>query len=238
MCAYTLAGSLWGGTIDVSSQSTQTLQNGDSLEFLFSSSSYANYAAGMGMSAYPGMINFMFASMPGNVTGQFAAEIESADATVSAVFPGSIGWTSGYAQSSGYSGPISGLMDTLSLSSPLSQALFAGSEAELILTYAGPDITVGVQGRSLRQDLTVSLSGGPLSMGGMVYSAALNNGGATTGGALMGRALTAGPLTGGALTGGTAAAEPESGALLMMAGVGMCVFAAALKRFRPGRRTV
>jgi hypothetical protein len=187
------------------------LQDGDSLEFLFSSS-FANYAAGMGMPPYPRVVTFMFASMPVNMTGQFTAEIESAGGTALAAFPGSIGWTSGYAQNSGYSGPISALMDAISFSSPVSQAIFAGSEAELILTYTGPDVTVGVQGRSLRQDLIVSLSGGALSMSGMVYSEALGHIRITTG--------------------RTAAAEPDSAALLVMAEASMCALAAALKRVR------
>jgi hypothetical protein len=213
VCA--MAASLSASTIDVSLQTSQLLQTGDTLAFLFSGSSYAIHATGLGISPYPEAVHFTFASMPVSVAGEFTAELQSADGTVAAVFPGPINWTSGVAQNSGYSGPISALVDTLTLSSEISQAVFSGSTAELILTYTGADVAVGMQGNNIRRDMTLSLSGGPLSVGGIVYSVELNDRGAGAA----------------SLTTGVTAPEPESLALIL-AGAGLCLAAWGLKRFQ------
>jgi hypothetical protein len=217
VCVWAMGASLCASTIDASMQSSQLLQTGDCLEFLFSGSSYARSAAGLGLATYPGSIHFTFASMPLSVAGQFTAEVQSSDGLISAAFSGPIGWAGGYAQNSGYSGPISAVEGTLSLSNELSQAVFSQSTAELILSYTGPDVLVGMQGNNLRQDLTVSLSNGPLSIGGMVYSVALQNNGSA--------AVTSGESTN--------APEPDSALLLLGAGLGLCVAARVMKSLRP-----
>jgi hypothetical protein len=219
---FLLAARLSAGTIDVTSQSSQLLQSGDSLDFLFSSRSYVICATGMGMSPYPGSIDFTFASAPVSVTGQFTATLESANETVAAEFPAPLTWSSGYAHNSGYSGPISAVVGSLALSDALSQAIFSNSEAELVLTYWGSDVDVGMQANTLRQDLFVSLTGGSLSIGGMVYSVALDDGW-DDGAAIVGSSNE-----------GPAAAEPSS-SVLLLAGAGLCLVAGALKHFR--RRT-
>jgi hypothetical protein len=215
---FALASCLSAATINVPSQ-LQRLQMGDSLEFLFSSRSYANYASGMGISPYPGSIEFTFASMPVSVPGQFTAELESADGTVTAQFPDALTWGAGEAQNSGYSGPVSAVVGSLALSNVLSQAIFSNSEAELILTYSGPNVDVGMQGNTLQQDLAVSLSGGPLSIGGMVYNAALDDGGPSLK----------------SLDEMSVAAEPNSSVLILAGGV-LCLVAGALKRIRRSDR--
>ncbi len=221
VCA--LAMGLRAGMIDVSLQSTQILKNGDSLEFLISSSSFANYAAAMGLSPDPASVNFTFMSMPVSATGQFVAELESPSESAYQLFPVAIGWTNGYAQNAGYSGAVSALVDTLPVSNALSPGIFAGGEAELVLTYAGPDINIGMPGRTLRQDLAVSFIDGPLSMGGMVYGVTLDDGlpGAF---AVQSNSITA------------TAAEPDSALLMLISGAGMCLLAGTLKRFRPQLR--
>lgn len=206
---FALASCLSAGTIDVTSQSSELLQTGDFLEFLFSGRSYAICASGMGMSPYPDSIDFTFASMPVSTAGQFTATLESADGTVAAEFPDALSWGAGYAHNSGYSGPISAVVGSLGLSEALSQALFSNSEAELILTYTGPDVDVGMQGNTLRQDLAVSLSGGPLSIGGIVYSVAFDP--------------------------PSVAAEPNSSVPILAGGV-LCLVAGALKRLRRSDR--
>lgn len=218
LAIFAVSACLCAGTIDVTSQSSQWLQTGDSLEFLFSSRSYANYASGLGLSLYPAAIDFTFASMPVTVAGQFTAELESTDGIVEAVFPETLSWSSGHAYNSGYSGSVSAVVGSLSLSNALSQAIFSNSEAELVLTYSGLPVDVGMQGNTLRQDLQVSLLGGPMSIGGMVYSATLVDGGAIV---ASGRQ-------------GPAAAEPNTG-MLLLAGGGLCLIAGALKRI-PRRR--
>jgi hypothetical protein len=99
--------------------------------------------------------------------------------------------------------------------------VFSNSEAELVLTYSGSDVDIGIPGSKLRQDLAVGLAGGRMSIGAMVYSASLDQG------------ENAGPL----LTAASrqlVAAEPNTG-MLLVAGGGLCLLAGALKRI-PRRR--
>src|SRR5580692_4420406 len=93
MCALTAV--LSAPTIDVSSQTTQLLQSGDSLEFLFADSSYALQALTLGMSASPSQIFFNLVSAPTSSAGQFTATVESLDGSASATFPGPVEWISG-----------------------------------------------------------------------------------------------------------------------------------------------
>jgi hypothetical protein len=219
LAIFALASCLSASTIDVTSQSSQVLHSGDSLDFLFSSRSYVICATEMEMSPYPGSIDFTFASAPVSAPGQFTATLESADGTVASEFPNPVSWTSGYASNSGYSGPVSAVVGSLALSNALSQALFSDSEAELVLTYTGSNVNIGVQGNTLRQDLAVSIFGGPLSIGGTVDSVALDEGGAIV------RSSNEGP----------AVAEPNA-IVLLLAGGGLCLVAGALKHF--ARRTI
>ncbi len=176
------------------------------------------------MSPYPDSIDFTFASAPVSVAGQFTATLESADGTVAAEFPNALSWGDGDTHTSGYSGPVSAVVGSLALSDALSQAVFSNSEAELILTYTGLDVDVGMQGDTLRQDLAVSLSGGPLSIGGMVNSVALDS--PSDEGGMIVKA-----------TQESVAAEPNSSVLILAGGV-LCLVAGALKRIpkRRGRR--
>lgn len=114
----------------------------------------------------------------------------------------------------------------LGISPYLSQAVFSNSEAELILTYSGSDVDVGIERNTLRQDLMAGLSGGPMSIGSMVYGASCNDRGANAGGFVRGESQQ------------LAAAEPNTG-MLLLAGGGLCLIAGALKRIprRRGRST-
>jgi hypothetical protein len=203
-----LAVALSAKTIDVSSQTTQELQSGDSLVFLFADSSYAQQASSMGIGSSPLQISFNLISSPIDSVGQFTAALESMDGSASALFPGSITWTNGVVQTSGYSGQASVLSDSVTLSSSLSREIFSGSEAELALTYTGPDITVGVPGYSLQNDLTISLAGGSLSIGARNNAVAL---------------VSRVPVV--------TAPEPGSIVLLIAAGLLMCAISTTLKRF-------
>jgi hypothetical protein len=201
-----LAAGLPASTIDVSLQPAQLLQSGDSLTFLFTDTSYAQHALALGMAASPSQIFFNLISTPLGSAGLFTASVESVDGSASALFTEPLGWTSSEVQTSEYDGPASVLMGSLILSSSLSQQIFAGSEAELTLTYAGPDVTVGLPGYSLKNDLRISLAGGVVSVGAMDYGVALTGG-------------------------GIAAPEPDPVAMLVAMGVVLCALSGALKRF-------
>ena len=117
---------------------------------------------GDGNLAIPGLDRLHLRVDAGERFRPIHGELESADSTVTVQFPNALSWGAGYAHNSGYSGPVSAVVGSLALSNALSQAVFSNSEAELILTYTGPDVDVGMQGNTLQQDLAVSLSGGPL----------------------------------------------------------------------------
>jgi hypothetical protein len=204
---WALAAGLSAAPIVVSLQSALLLQSGDSLTFLFSDSSYARQASTMGIATSPSQIFFNLISAPVDSAGQFTAEVESADGSVSALFSGPLGWVSSVVQMSGYDGQASVLMGNLMLSSTLSQELFAESQAELTLTYAGPDVTVGLPGYSLENDLTISLASVSLSVGAMNYGVTLSSGQ------------------------GVIVPEPNGVAMLFATGVLLCAVSGALKRF-------
>src|SRR5262249_23267954 len=94
--AFSLCAIASANAIDVSSQPTQLLQTGDSLDFFSSGASYATHAAAMGLSRYPSAISLLLVSMPENEGGTFTAQIESPDGNFSTAFPAPISWTSAY----------------------------------------------------------------------------------------------------------------------------------------------
>lgn len=225
--AAALAATLAASTIDVSSNSSQQLQTGDSLEFLFSAASYASIATQLGIAPYPDSIDFVFSSLPVSASGDFTAEIESFSGTASASFGAPLYWTNGYSQSSQYTGVTSAIVGTLDLSAAESQAFFSSPYADLILTYSGPPITVGVSGYTLPNDLTVSLEGASMSVGGMVYTAGYESASGD------GAEDEFQPST--ALNNALVFAPEPGSRLLFIAGIGLCMFAGLLKRLGPDR---
>jgi hypothetical protein len=220
---FAVAACLRAGTIDVTSQSSQWLDNGHSPEFIFSSRSSANYASGLGISPYPGSIDFTFASLPVNGAGQFTAELESTDGTAAVWFPDALSRSSGYAHPSAYSSPVSAIASSLTLSNTISRAVSSNSEADLVLTYPGSDVDIGIQGDTLPQDRMLSLSGGPMGIGAMVYSVSFADGGDGEGGFVRRKNQQ------------QAVAEPNTG-IILLAGGGLCLIAGALKRIPRRRR--
>jgi hypothetical protein len=217
-----LATTLSASTIDVSSNSSQLLQNGDSLEFLFSAASYANYATQMGTSPYPDSIDFVFSSLPVNTAGEFTVEIASFSGAASVSFAAPLSWTVGYSQNSQYTGATSAIVGLLDLSDLESQSLFSSPYADLVLTYSGPTITVGNPGYTLPHDLTVSLLGDSMSIGAMVYTAGYESA-SSTGSQYQ---VAGAPRVSNALS---LAPEPAP-RLLVIAGIALCAFAGILKR--------
>lgn len=158
------------GAIDVSGQSFQLLQSGNTLTFVFSPASYYSQASQLELSPYPTQIDFSFASSEPTVSGQFSAELQSLDGATELPFPTSIPWQAGYAYLSQYSGPVAVLNGSVALSPPTSQAIFADTYAEIVLTYIGSPVTAGLQGYTLPSAMFVSLNGSQLSVGAPVYS--------------------------------------------------------------------
>lgn len=223
-----LTASLGASTIDVSSESFQQLQSGDTLEFLFSSSSYASYAAQLGISPDPDSIDFMFSSLPISASGEFTATVESFTGDGSVLFNGPLSWSSGSIQSAQYMGATSEIVGAVTLSPSQSADIFANGYADLLLTYSGPTITVGISGYTLPHDLAISLSGSSLSMGAMVYTATYQSSASAQ------TRFTAGPDLGGPLL---PAPEPKP-FVLFASGIGFCAFAGVLRRWTRRRASL
>jgi hypothetical protein len=217
---------LGASTINVSAQTSVVVHTGDTLVFQLFSWNLASNAAAFGLPAYPSGVNFAFVSAPLDGAGTFAATLESADKSVSASF-GDLTFATGHFQGNGYAGEVSTLQGYLPLSPVLSQELFNGSAAFILLRNEGPDVTLGLAPYVLRQDLYASLSDGPLSVGALPGPVNLETRGNE------GRSMS---------LGGTASPadvsqvrEPRSGGLLLGGGVLLCVLSLVLARLSRGR---
>ena len=156
---------LAAGTIDVSTQTSASLGTGGQLSFTVPSWNFAIDAASFGLPEYPTSVGFVFVSDSVDPLAQVAVVLESGDGSVSVALGAPLSFVPGVFQGAGHSGAVSVLEGSLELSETLSQELFGNSPAVLILTDAGPALTVGLPPYTLRQDLNVSLGGGGLSVG-------------------------------------------------------------------------
>ena len=160
--------------LDVSANTGTTVQTGNILTFQVISGSFSRNALAFGQSVYPTDISFALVTAPISGAGDFQAALQSADGSVSIAFGGPLTFTDGVLQSSGYSGAVSTLNGYLHLSPPLSEALFSSSPV-LTLTNDGPDVTLGLDPYTLRQELHVSLGSGPLTVGALQGSVTLES---------------------------------------------------------------
>ena len=156
---------LGAGTIDVSAQTSVSLDTGDALSFTVSSWNFGINAAKFGLAEYPTRVGFLFASLPEGSPGQFEVVLESDDGSVSVSLGAPLSFTTGMFQGAGYRGAVSVLDGSLQLSEALSQQLFGSSAAVLMFLNTGPAVTVGLPPYGLQRDINVSLGGGGLSVG-------------------------------------------------------------------------
>ena len=152
--------------LDVSANATTSIASGDTLSFQVLSWNFARNALSFGQSIYPSDVSFALFTAPITGAGEFAATLQSADGAVAVDFGGPLTFTDGTLNSPGYNGAVSTLNGYLHLSPLLSEALFSASPV-LILTYTGPDLSLSLNPYTLRQQLQVSLSSGPLSVGAL-----------------------------------------------------------------------
>ena len=169
LCALPLA----AGTIEVSAQVSALLDTGDALSFTVPSWNFGIDAANFGLPEYPTSVEFEFMSDSADLPARVEAVLESGDGSVSVSFGAPLSFAPGMFQGSHYRGAVSVLQGSLHLSQTLSQQLFGGSPALLILLNTGPALTVGLPLYTLRQDLNVSLGGGGLSVGALPGGVAL-----------------------------------------------------------------
>jgi hypothetical protein len=163
------ASRLAGATIvDVTNNNTAQLQTGDTLAFEILSGSFSRNATTFGLSPNPTEISFALVFAPIAGSGGFSAWLGSADGSVSVDIGKPLSVQDGSFSSSGYQGAVSTLQGFFQLSPLLSQGIFAGGPAILTLRNDGPGVTLDLAPYTLRQDLFVSLAGGPLSVGGLI----------------------------------------------------------------------
>jgi hypothetical protein len=204
------AAPLYAGTIDVSSQSSVALHDGDALSFAISAWSYQAHAAGFGAPADPPHVSFSLITAPITGTWDLSFALESNDGRASAAISDTR-LSPGYFQGALYEGPVSAAYGWLALSPELSSQIFAGPAVLLVLRATGGDVTIGLSPYSLLQSLQVSLSGDGFSVGGTVAAVSLER--------------AAGPQPPGV-------PEPQSGALLALGSALLCLTARFLKRSR------
>jgi hypothetical protein len=217
VCSITLvAASVSATPVDVTTQANQLIGPGDAFNVIISSANFSNLASQFGVSPYPTRVNVTFSSMPTTIVGSFTLELQSSDGSVSADFPGPVGWTNGWASNSGYVGPTSAIVDSINLTSDMSQAIFADGTAQIYLRYSGSPITVGENNRTLKQDFSVSLTGGSLTVAGSVQSVG----------------YTDPPIV--TVENSTGVPEP-GGTTLMGAGLGLCAIASIVRKLLPRR---
>lgn len=155
---------LTAATIDVSSQTSVRLGTGDALEFAISAKNFADAASTFGLPEDPARLTFQFVTATQATAGAFSVSLESAGGEVSVALgtPGRL--FQGVLHSPEYSGPVSMLSGSFAFSPSQSQALFDGTAA-LVFRNNGPDLTLGLSGFTLSEELLASLSGGPLTVG-------------------------------------------------------------------------
>jgi hypothetical protein len=162
---------LYGGTVDVSSLTSVTLNDGDSLTFAISAWSYKVHAAALGDPASPSDLSFSLLTDPLLAALDLSVSLESYGGAVSVA----VGDASqpAYLEGSLYQGPVSDEYGSLPLSPDLSSQIFAGPAVLLVFEDVGGEVTLGLSPYTLLQSLEVNLSGGALSVGGVVAAVTL-----------------------------------------------------------------
>ena len=170
--ACLVAAPLYAGTIDVSSQSSVVLHDGDALTFAISAWSYQVHAPEFGAPADPSYVSFSLFTDPLIGALDLDFSLESNDGGTSAVIDDA-SLLSGYFQGSLYQGPVSMESGSLTMSPALSSQIFAGPAVLLVVEDTGGDVSLGLSPYPLLQSLEFSLSGGGFSVGGAVAAVTL-----------------------------------------------------------------
>jgi len=158
----------------ISSGSTAALlHTGDALVFDLFTRNFSLNAAHFGLPVSPTDVSFTFVTTPVPEGAAFSAFLATLDGSISLAFPGPLDPATGISSGSLYSGPVSVISGYLHLSTELSTDLFAAGAADLFLRNDGPDLVLGLPPYTLRQDLSLSLAGGPLSVSALPFSANL-----------------------------------------------------------------
>jgi hypothetical protein len=154
-----------GAIYDIGGDASAVVHTGDALVFEVSAASFRSDAAALGLSPDPTALTFALMTLPVSGSSSFSATLESGDGSVSAAAPGALTFSGGWISAGGYTGAVSLLQGSWQFSPVLSRQLFSAGSALLTLRNNGPDLLLGLDPYTLRQDLLASLSAGPLSVG-------------------------------------------------------------------------
>lgn len=171
-CACLLAAPLCAGTINVSADSSVSLQPGDTLTFNVSAWSYLVQASQFGAPADPTYVSFSLLTDPLLASLELAVSLQSYSGSASAPVT-ALKQSSGYFLGSLYQGPVSLESGGMELSPALSSQLFSGPALLLSVEDLSGSATLDLAPYSVLQTLEVSLSGGSLTTGGYVAAANL-----------------------------------------------------------------
>ncbi len=161
--------------IDVTNHTTASLNTDDALFFTIATYGFAVNASAFGISPYPAVVSFGFVSSSPGPGGPFDAVLETSSGSVIAAFPDLLEFALAQYQGAYYSGPVGEIEASMALSPALSQQLFSGASAVLVLQNLGSAASVGLSSYTIPHDLTVSLSGGGLTTGAPVVEATLDD---------------------------------------------------------------
>ena len=167
-----LVAPLYAAPINVSADSSVTLQTGDTLTFAVSAWSYQSHASALGAPADPSYLSFSLLTDPLLGALDLGVSVQSYSGAASAPVTDAT-QSSGYFQGFLYKGSVSMESGSLNLSPGLSSQLFSGPAVLLEVENLGGAVTLGLSPYTLMQSLDVSLSGGGFSVGGVVASATL-----------------------------------------------------------------
>jgi hypothetical protein len=162
------AGNLSAGAIS-DAESSVLLHQGDSLIFQIQTSSFSYNAARFGLAAGPTDIGFSFISAPGAASGTMSLWLDQVPLS------GALTFTDGQYTGSQYRGAVSTLQAFLHLTPGLSTQILSSAAIDLTLRNEGADLVLGLPPNSLRQDLSVSLTGGPLTVGALATGVTLDS---------------------------------------------------------------
>lgn len=171
-CACLLAAPLCAGTINVSADSSVSLEPGDTLTFNISAWSYLVQAAQYGAPADPTYVSFSLLTDPLLASLELAVSLQSYSGSASAPVA-AVNQSSGYFLGSLYQGPVSVEWGSTQLSPSLSSQLFSGPALIVSVEDLSGSATLDLAPYTVLQTLEVSLSGGGLTTGGYVAAATL-----------------------------------------------------------------
>lgn len=165
---------LAAGPLNVTTQTTASLNTNDALFFTLATYNFAQDAAAFGLPTAPTVVSFSFVTSAPGPSGYWDALLETTGGSVIAAFPDFMQYETAQYQSGSHAGTVGEIEGSLTLSSAESQEI-GSSPVVLVLQNLGSTVTVGLPPYSIAHDLTATLSGHGLSVGGVVTQVNLDD---------------------------------------------------------------